>query len=56
MNLIEGDCLVELKKLPDKSINFFYLDLPYGHTSCKWDHIIDLALLWVQLKCLAKSN
>jgi uncharacterized HAD superfamily protein len=56
MNLIEGDCLVELKKLPNKSIDLFYLDLPYGQTCCKWDTKIDLKALWIELKRLAKND
>ena len=56
MKLIEGDCLKELPNLPDKSIDFFFLDLPYGQTACKWDKKIDLDALWVQLKRLAKND
>jgi len=56
MNLIKGDCLVELKKLPDKSIDFFYLDLPYGQTACKWDNKVDHKALWIELRRLAKSE
>ena len=56
MNLIHGDCLVELKKIPDKSIDFFYLDLPFGITSCAWDVKIDHKDLWVELRRLAKSD
>ena len=56
MELINGDCLEELKKLKDKSIDFFYLDLPYGQTACKWDKKLDHKALWVQLKRLAKNE
>jgi len=56
MNLYLGDCLIELKKLPDKSIDFFYLDLPYGQTACSWDKKIDLKALWIELKRLAKND
>ena len=56
MNLIKGDCIVELKKLPDKSIDFFYLDLPYGQTACKWDNKVDHKALWIELRRLAKSE
>jgi site-specific DNA-methyltransferase (adenine-specific) len=56
MNLIHGDCLVEMKKLPDKSIDFFYLDLPYGQTACVWDVKLDHKALWVELRRLAKSD
>jgi site-specific DNA-methyltransferase (adenine-specific) len=30
IQLIHGDCLEEMKKLPDKSIDLFICDLPYG--------------------------
>jgi len=56
MKLINGDCIEELKKLSDKSIDFFYLDLPYGQTGCKWDNKIDLKILWEELKRLAKND
>ena len=56
MNLIHGDCLEELKKLGDKSIDFVYLDLPFGQTSCSWDVKVDLKALWVELKRIAKSD
>jgi len=56
MNLINGDCLEELPKLPDKSVDLFFLDLPYGQTACKWDVKVDLNKLWAELKRLAKNE
>lgn len=56
MNLIHGDCLEELKKLEDKSVDFVYLDLPYGQTKCAWDVKLDLSLLWIELKRVAKND
>ena len=56
MNLINGDCLIELEKIPDSSVDFVYLDLPYGQTACKWDVKIDLEKLWKQLKRIAKND
>ena len=56
MNLIHGDCLEELPKLPDKSVDLFFLDLPYGQIACSWDVKIDLDQLWSQLKRLAKNE
>lgn len=56
MELINGDCLIELKKLKDKSIDFVYLDLPYGQTKCDWDVKLDLKLLWIELLRLAKND
>ena len=56
MNLINGDCLEELKKFDDKSVDFFFLDLPYGQTACKWDVKIDLDKLWIEIRRLAKNE
>jgi len=56
MDLKKGDCLEVLKTLPDKSIDFVYLDLPWGQTACKWDLKLDLSALWKELKRLARSD
>lgn len=56
MELIKGDCLEVLKTLKDKSIDFVYLDLPYGQTACKWDNKLDLKELWIELKRIAKND
>jgi site-specific DNA-methyltransferase (adenine-specific) len=56
MELIHGDCLNELKKIKDKSIDFVYLDLPYGQTACTWDVKLDLKALWIELKRIAKND
>ena len=56
MKLIHGDCLVELKKIKENSIDFVYLDLPFGQTACKWDKKIDHHALWIELKRIAKSD
>ncbi len=55
-SLIHGDCLIELKKIKEKSIDFVYLDLPYGQTGCKWDKKIDHHALWIELKRIAKND
>ena len=51
-----GDCLELMKNLPDKSIDLFICDLPYGETNCKWDSIIDMEEFWKQFKRLRKSK
>jgi len=56
MTIFNGDCLEEMKKLPDKSVDLFICDLPYGETNCKWDSIIDMEQFWVQFKRLRKSK
>lgn len=56
MRLIQGDCLTEMKNIPDKSIDLILTDPPYGTTACKWDTIIPLDKMWVQLKRIIKDN
>lgn len=56
MNIINGDCLKLMKELPDKSVDLFICDLPYGETNCKWDSVIDLDEFWKEFKRLRKSK
>ncbi len=37
IKLILGDCLVEMKKIPDKSIDLVLTDPPYGIGKAEWD-------------------
>jgi len=54
--IIMGDCLIEMQKIPDKSIDMILCDLPYGTTACKWDTIIPFEPLWEQYKRIIKDN
>ncbi len=54
--LFQGDCLDIMPLIPDKSVQLILTDLPYGTTTCKWDSIIDLDLLWKQYKRIIKDN
>lgn len=56
IQLFNGDCLEEMKKIPDGSVDLILTDPPYGTTACKWDSIIDLDLMWKQLKRIIKPN
>lgn len=56
IELRNGDCLEEMKKIPDKSIDMILCDLPYGTTSCVWDCVIDFEDLWEQYNRLIKCN
>jgi len=48
VQLIQGECLEEMAKLPDKSIDMILCDLPYGTTDVSWDTIIPFPELWEQ--------
>jgi len=54
--LIFGDCLQELPKLGDKSIDFIFADMPYGSSGCRWDTLIPLAPLWFELERIIKPR
>lgn len=44
--LYKGDCLEEMKKIPDGSVDMVLCDLPYGTTACAWDAVIPMEELW----------
>jgi site-specific DNA-methyltransferase (adenine-specific) len=54
--LYKGDCLVEMDKIADKSIDMILCDLPYGTTACKWDIIIPFEPLWEHYERIIKDN
>lgn len=54
--LMKGDCLERMKEIPDGSVSMILTDPPYGTTACKWDSVIDLDLMWEQLKRIIKPN
>ncbi len=56
MELYNEDCFEAFKKVKDKTIDLFLLDLPYGQTACKWDSIIDLKEMWVEIKRKMKKD
>lgn len=53
---MHGDCLEEMKKISDGSIDLVLTDPPYGTTACKWDTIIPFEPMWEQLKRITKKN
>lgn len=61
IQLIKGDCLVEMQKIPDKSIDMILCDLPYGvlhknNPNTKWDRKIPFDKLWEQYNRVIKDN
>ena len=56
IDLIKGDCLIEMRNIPDKSIDAIICDLPYGTTACSWDNIIPFEKMWGQLNRIIKPN
>lgn len=56
IQLIHGDCIEEMAKLPDNSIDLCLTDPPYGKTPQDWDRIVDSILMWRELKRIVKPN
>jgi len=51
-----GDCLEEMNKIEDGSVDAIITDLPYGATICKWDAVIHFEPMWKQLERIIKKN
>ena len=56
VKLLQGDCLELMKSIPDGSVDLVLTDPPYGTTACKWDTVIDLDLMWEQIKRIIKPT
>lgn len=55
-NLHNGDCLDVMETIPNQSIDLVLCDPPYGTTACSWDSVINLELMWEQIKRIIKPN
>jgi len=56
IELIHGDCLVEMQNIESKSVDLILCDLPYGTTANKWDSTISINDLWYNYKRILKKN
>ena len=66
LTFYQGDCLVEMDKIEDNSVDLILCDLPYGTTDRQgikkkgdnrllaWDTVIPLDKLWEQYKRVLK--
>ena len=55
-NLINGDCLIEMKHIKEKSVDLILCDLPYGMTKNSWDVVIPFDKLWSEYNRIIKDN
>lgn len=56
IKLIHGDCIEEMSKLDDNSIDMCLTDPPYEKTQSRWDFIISIEPMWAQLKRIVKPS
>ena len=52
----QGDCLLLMETIPDKSIDMILCDLPYGLTQNPYDKPIPFEKLWANYKRIIKPN
>ena len=57
MQLIQGDCLEEMKNIPDGSVDMVLADLPYKETGNKWDNkLINTRDLFFEYERIIKED
>lgn len=54
--LLMGDCLELMAKIPTGSVDLVLTDPPYGTTACKWDSVIPLEPMWTAVRRVLKPN
>lgn len=50
------DCLEDMKRNADRSVDCIICNLPYGTTSCRWDSCIPFDKLWEQYQRIVKPR
>jgi len=56
MMLLHGDCLEEMEKLSNNSIDMVLVDPPYGTTEHRWDSVICFDSMWKSLRRIVHKN
>lgn len=56
IDFYQGDCLDEMDKVPDHTVDMIFTDLPYGTTKNAWDVPIPLDQLWEQYRRVLKPG
>ena len=54
--IIQDDCQNVLSKIPDKSVNLVYSDLPFGKTQNSWDKLIPSNWMWNEFDRILAPN
>lgn len=55
-NLLQGDCVEQLKTLPDQSVDLVLCDPPYAVTDAVWDKPLQWPEVWEQYARLVKPT
>ena len=54
--LMFGNCLERMKEIHSGSVDLVLVDLPYATTQNKWDSMLNLEEMWLQLDRICKPN
>lgn len=55
-DLFLGDCIEEMSKLPNASVDLILTDPPYGTTKSSWDAVIPFEPMWYEVKRVLKPD
>lgn len=56
VRIVFGDCMEEMPKLSDRSVDMILCDLPYGMTKNTWDVVIPFDALWKEYERVIKDH
>ncbi|PLF82222.1 DNA-methyltransferase [Klebsiella quasipneumoniae] len=54
--LHNADCFDVFPKIASGTVDLVCADIPYGTTQCRWDSVLDLALMWEHLYRIVKPS
>lgn len=54
--IIQGDCIEVMARMPEASVDLVLTDPPYGTTMCKWDAVIPFIPMWERLRATVKRD
>ncbi|HHI0519989.1 TPA: site-specific DNA-methyltransferase [Klebsiella variicola] len=56
IRLHNADCFDVFPEIDSDTVDLVCADIPYGTTQCRWDSVLDLALMWEQLYRIVKPS
>ena len=56
IRLHNADCFDVFPQIASGTVDLVCADIPYGTTQCRWDSVLDLALMWEQLYRIVKPS
>jgi len=54
--LLNGECIEQMKNIGTGTVDMILADLPYGTTQCSWDNIIPFEPMWAEIERITTDN